>query len=99
MFVVMLLAHFHSCIVTIRSAPRQQLSGQRNLRRRAACPAALADWSDAGILAKELYNHSDSPVPQSYDVETVNIAGLPGSAAVEAQLHGLLHDFNTRGTR
>ena len=69
-------------------------------RRDSGTPTPVAaDWSDAGILAKELYNHSDSPVPQSYDVETVNIAGLPGSAAVEAQLHGLLHDFNTRGTR
>jgi hypothetical protein len=49
-------------------------------------------------LATELYNHSDSPVPQSYDVETVNIAGLPSSAAVEVRLHGLLKDFNTKGT-
>ena len=58
------------------------------------CPALLADWSS--VLGVELYNHSASPVPQDYGMETENIAGLPGSAAVEARLHAVLIDFNTR---
>ena len=59
------------------------------------CPALLADWGT--VYGVELYNHSASPVPQDYNIETENIAGRPGSAAVEARLHALVHDFNTRG--
>jgi hypothetical protein len=60
-----------------------------------ACPALLADWNN--IIAVELYNHSDSPVPHDYGVETVNIAGLESSKEVEQELHQMLYEFNTRG--
>jgi iduronate 2-sulfatase len=61
-----------------------------------ACPPLLADWSS--VHAVELYNHSDAPALQhGYGVETENIAGLPSSAAVQAELHTIVHDFNTRG--
>ena len=59
------------------------------------CPALLADWDR--VLAVELYNHSASPVPQNYLMETENIAGRPASAAVERELHALLRAANTRG--
>jgi iduronate 2-sulfatase len=59
-----------------------------------SCPDALANWTD--VLAVELYNHSDSPVPRSFGVETENIAGRAGSAAVEASLFAQLHNFNTQ---
>eukprot|EP00937_MAST-01D_sp_MAST-1D-sp2_P006844 g6844.t1 len=59
-----------------------------------ACPPVLADWER--VLAVELYNHSAAPVPQDYLVETENIAGRPGSAAVERELHALLRAANTR---
>ena len=42
-----------------------------------SCPDALADWGT--VIARELYNHSDAPVPISYDMETVNIAELETS--------------------
>ena len=60
----------------------------------AACPALLADWGT--VYGVELYNHSGSPVPQHYGVETENIAGLAESASIQAELHALLYDFNTR---
>jgi len=59
-----------------------------------SCPDALADWSK--VHAVELYNHSDSPVPNSYLMETVNIAHLDSSKKVVAQLHSLLKTFNTK---
>jgi len=62
----------------------------------AACPALLADWSK--VYARELYNHSDSPVPKDYNYETVNIVEFDSSAEVVAELHSLLMDFNTRRT-
>jgi hypothetical protein len=37
-----------------------------------------------------LYNHSDSPVPVSFDMEFENIAALPQSKGLVAQLHDLL---------
>lgn len=63
----------------------------------ATCPDALADWDR--VVARELYNHTDAPVPTSYDVETVNIAEEPGSREVVATLHAQLKAFNTAGLR
>ena len=60
----------------------------------ASCPALLADWDS--LYGVELYNHSAAPVPQSYDVETANLAGLASSRAVEAELHAMLREHNTR---
>ena len=59
------------------------------------CPKALADWT--AVYGEELYNHSDAPVPQSYDMETDNIASLPSSRATVADLKARLIAFNTRG--
>lgn len=50
-------------------------------------------WSRYGV---ELYNHSDHPVPVSYDMETLNIAKDPSAVAVVAELHKQLKAFNTR---
>ena len=47
------------------------------------------------MIARELYNHSDAPVPVSYDMETVNIAEADTSKSVVAALHKQLKDFNT----
>ena len=60
----------------------------------ATCPDQLADWTT--VYGVELYNHSDYPVPQSYDMETVNIAKEPSAAGVVAELHAQLKAFNTR---
>eukprot|EP01052_Picozoa_sp_SAG31_P019725 SAG31_NODE_1451_length_8305_cov_8.321350_5_plen_87_part_00 len=59
----------------------------------AICPPQLADWGR--VLAAELYNHSHAPVPKDYLLETESIAGRLGSAAVERELHALLHAANT----
>lgn len=59
----------------------------------ATCPSLLADWDT--VHAVELYNHSSSPVPQHYGVETINIAGLASSKPTVARLHQLLRAFNT----
>jgi iduronate 2-sulfatase len=59
----------------------------------ATCPDALADWDK--VVARELYNHSDAPVPVSYDMETENIAELETSQSVVAALHAQLKAFNT----
>ena len=59
----------------------------------ATCPAQLANWTN--VHARELYDHSASPVPRDYNVETVNIAELPTSSKVVAQLHALVRGFNT----
>jgi hypothetical protein len=59
----------------------------------ATCPDALADWDN--VVARELYNHSDAPVPTSYAMETVNIAELESSKSVVDALHKQLKDFNT----
>ena len=53
---------------------------------------ATADWSK--VLARELYNHSASPVPTSFDMERENIAEAAGSAAVVDSLHRRLVAFN-----
>ncbi len=58
------------------------------------CPEMLADWDR--VLAAELYNHSDAPVPSSYDMETHNIAGLESSKQVQEELHRLLKEANTK---
>ena len=38
----------------------------------------------------ELYNHSGSPVPTSFDMEYRNIAAEPQSQGIVTQLHELL---------
>ena len=55
------------------------------------------DWSDFNRDGQELYNHSASPVPTSYDMETVNIAKEPGALEVVKKLHAQVKAFNTRG--
>ena len=57
------------------------------------CPDALADWDQ--VVARELYNHTNAPVPTSYDMETENIAELDTSKSVVTALHKQLKDFNT----
>ena len=54
----------------------------------------IADFNRDG---QELYNHSASPVPTSYDMETVNIAKEPGALDVVKKLHAQVKAFNTRG--
>ena len=66
-----------------------------NKCQNSSCPDALADWDT--VHAIELYNHSLAPVPDSYLMETVNIAALDSSKKVVAELHELLKDFNTKG--
>ena len=56
----------------------------------ATCPDALADWDH--VVARELYNHTDAPVPTSYDMETENIAELGRKSVVR---YKQLKDFNT----
>jgi len=53
----------------------------------------LQDWTT--VYGEELYNHSDAPVPNSYDMETVNIAGLASARATVADLKAQLIAFNT----
>ena len=52
--------------------------------------AAAANFSD--VYGIELYNHSAAPVPVSYDMESTNIAGEPGTGDIIAQLHAALLD-------
>lgn len=53
------------------------------------------DWST--VYGVELYNHSDSPVPSSYAMETVNIAALPDSAGTVKELHDKLKAWVSAG--
>ena len=39
----------------------------------------------------ELYNHSLSPVPNSFDMEHANIAQAPAAASLVLELHDMLH--------
>ena len=57
------------------------------------CLFSLQDWTT--VYGEELYNHSDAPVPNSYDMETVNIAGLASARATVADLKAQLITFNT----
>jgi len=66
-----------------------------NKCQNASCPALLANWDV--LFGVELYNHSGSPVPASYGVETENIADLPSSMDVQQALHARLKAFNTKG--
>jgi len=61
------------------------------------CPEALADWETS--YGEELYNHTcaSPPCPDSFDVETENIATLPMSQKVKASLRAKLMAFNTKG--
>ena len=47
--------------------------------------SGTANWSD--VHARELYNHSEAPVPVNYNMETVNLAERPESAGLVARLH------------
>ena len=58
-----------------------------------AHPELAARCSVYGV---ELYNHTDAPVPDSYAMEAVNIAGMPGSKAVVDKLHAQVKAFNSR---
>lgn len=58
------------------------------------CPDGLADWDTT--YGEELYNHSNSPVIKDYNVETDNIASLPGSSLVVKELRAQLIAFNTK---
>lgn len=57
------------------------------------CPDKLMDWTT--VYGEELYDHSDAPVPNSFDMETINIAGLPSARATVAELKAKLIAFNT----
>ena len=54
----------------------------------------MLSWGVGGWCL-QLYNHSDSPVPTSYDMETDNIASLEGSQHVVRDLKAKLIAFNT----
>jgi hypothetical protein len=60
-------------------------------------PNALPDW--ATVYGVELYNHSVSPVPKSYDMEHTNLAVTDAAAAapVIASLHAKLKAFVSAG--
>lgn len=55
----------------------------------------MPDWGT--VHGMELYNHSDSPVPTSYAMEAINIAGRLGSAEVVAHLHSKLKAWVSAG--
>ena len=54
---------------------------------------ALANLTD--VVAEELYDHSDSPVPTSYEMETVNVVADPSFASTVAQLRALVVQWIT----
>jgi len=54
---------------------------------------ATANLTD--VVAEELYDHSDSPVPTSYEMETVNVASDPSFAPTVAQLRTLVVQWIT----
>ena len=60
------------------------------------CTRLLSDWDARGYGA-ELYSHSDAPVPTSYHMETINLAGSAALQTLEARLREQLREFVTRG--
>jgi hypothetical protein len=60
-------------------------------------PTGVPDWST--VYGVELYNHTASPVPKSYDMEHTNLAVTNEAAAapVIASLHAKLKAFVSAG--
>ena len=60
------------------------------------CTGFLSDW-DAPGFGNELYDHSDAPVPTSYLMETVNIAGQVEVKDIEEALRAELKSWTLSG--
>jgi hypothetical protein len=60
------------------------------------CTGFLSDW-DAPGFGNELYDHSDAPVPTSYLMETVNIAGQVEVKDIEEALRAELKAWTLSG--